>query len=89
MAAPQMGAPGPVAAGSQAQGQSTTDTAIVSDLDASRKAYLTLQARAAINGVSLYELAGGKFLLCKFGLSRELDSLHAVAKLLAALGVRT
>lgn len=68
--------------------ENTTNTSIVSDLDAGRKSFLTLQAKAAVSGASLYELAGGSFLLCKYGLSRELDSLHAVGKLLQQMGVR-
>ena len=84
MRPPNVGAPGPVTAG-QAQDVTTADPAIVADLDEARKFFTTLAAKAAINGASLYELAGGKYLLCKYGLSRELDSLHAVAKLLAQM----
>lgn len=62
------------------------DAPIVHDLDASRKAYTTLQAKAAVARCSLYELAGGGFLLCRGSLSRELPDLHAVSKLLRQIG---
>jgi hypothetical protein len=78
----------PPARGANAEDAGTQNSAIVADLDDGRKELLTLQARAAINGASLYELANGKYLLCKYGLSRELDSLHAAAKLMQQMGCR-
>lgn len=66
--------------------EDTTNTHILADLDAGRKAYVTMQATAATAGCALYELSTGKFLLTRWGLSRELPDLRAVGALLAQLG---
>ena len=45
--------------GQVSKGNIKTDTSIVADLDADRKVFATLQARYAIAGFSLLELADG------------------------------
>jgi hypothetical protein len=51
-----------------------------------RKALADLKGRAALAGCELNELASGGYLLCRWGLSRELPSLGAVAALLRTMG---
>lgn len=50
------------------------------------KAFATMTARAALCGCSLHELSGGGYLLCRWGMSRELPCLRAVGDLLRRLG---
>ena len=64
------------------------NAAIVSDLDASRKGFLTLQARAALAGIGLHELASGAFFVARWNLAREVPNLSAAADLLKRMGVR-
>ena len=66
-------------------GQTTTADPIVADLDAKRKAFLTLQAQAAIAGCELTRTKDGAFVLSRWNLSRELRDLDAVAELLARI----
>ena len=61
-----------------------TDALIVTDLDAGRKAFLTLQASAALAGCGLHELASGAYLLTRWGMAKECD-LRAAAALLARM----
>ena len=77
----------PPARGANAEDQ-RTDAAIVTGGDAERKAFATMQAQAARAGCGLHELASGAFLLTRWGLSRELPDMRAVAGLLAQMGVR-
>lgn len=53
------------------------------------KAFATLAAAAALGGSTLYRLDDGRFLLARWGLSRELDTLDDVANFLRAMGIRT
>jgi hypothetical protein len=65
------------------------------DLDATdaelvlHKNIATLKAKAALAGCSLHELSGGGFLLCRWGLSRELPDLRAVNALMEQIGARS
>ena len=76
------------------KGQSTTDASSITHsggtcLDktaAERKELETTQAKAAMASCGLHELASGGFLLTRWGLSRELPDLRAVAALLAQIG---
>lgn len=72
---PTVGAVGPLE-------QTTTNAPIVYDLDASRKAYVTLQARAALAGFQLHELAGGELLLTRWGLAKSCPDLYSVGRFL-------
>ena len=53
--------------------------------DAQRKAEASMAARAAMNGCSMYGLAGGGYLLCRWGLSRACPDLRSVGALLDRL----
>lgn len=86
MAAPNVEAPSPIAAG-QAQEQTTQNPGIVSAFDPHAKSLAHATARAALGGFTLHELAGGGYLLGR-GMTRELPSLHAVHLMLASMGVR-
>jgi len=79
-------APGVMAEGFKEQGiANTTDCAQV---DADRKHFAKLAAHAAMAGCTLHELSGGGFLLCRWGLAKELHDMRAVAALLGRMGVR-
>lgn len=54
--------------------------------DAQRKAFVNLQAKAALIGAELYALSTGGFLLLRWSMSRELDSLAEVEALLSKMG---
>ncbi len=45
-----------------------------------------LQARAALRGCELHKLADGRYLMCRWGLTRELADAEAVAAMLAQMG---
>lgn len=66
--------------------QGNTDTAIVADLDAERKAFTTLQARYAMAGFSLIELSGGSLLASRWNLTRPLPDAHAALLFLRRIG---
>lgn len=51
-----------------------------------RKAFATMTAQAARLGCSLHELAGGGYLLCRWGMAKELPCLRAVGDLLRRIG---
>lgn len=50
--------------------------------------FFALAAHAAIAGYGLHELAGGGYLLCKWGMARELPDLRAVVALMRQIGIR-
>lgn len=54
---------------------------------AARKSFLTLQARAALAGYALHELADG-YLFCERDRARPLPDLRAVASVLLQIGGR-
>ena len=45
-----------------------------------------MAARAAMNSCSMYGLAGGGYLLCRWGLSRACPDLRSVGALLDQIG---
>lgn len=53
-----------------------------------RKAFTTMQARAALCGCSLNELADGAFLVSRWNYSKSVPCLRAVADLLSQIGGR-
>ncbi len=55
---------------------------------ASRKALASMQARAALAGCTLHELAGGGYLLCRWNLSAFAPCLRCVGDLLRRIGGR-
>lgn len=64
------------------------DTAIVVDLDADRKQFLTLQANYALAGFELYELGDGSLLATRWGLAKPLPDLRAAREWLLLVGGR-
>jgi hypothetical protein len=50
------------------------------------KRFRKLQTEAALAGCGLLELAGGGFLLSRWGLTRELRSIDEVQQMLAQIG---
>lgn len=54
--------------------------------DDDRKAVTTLTAQAARACCTLHELAGGDYLLCRWGMAKELPCLRAVGDLLRRIG---
>lgn len=78
MTPPRECAPEPVAGVRGAEGKEQQAVEIVpSDADEG-KAASTLRAELALQGHQLHRLAGGGWLVSRWGLSRELPSLHAV-----------
>lgn len=53
-----------------------------------RKAFITMQARAALYGCTLHELADGGFLVGKWNYSKAVPCLRAVGDLLRQIGGR-
>ena len=66
--------------------QSETDSLDSAAATADGKAFATMKARAAQAGCVLHELAGGGYLLCRWGLTKELSCLRAVGDLLRRIG---
>lgn len=62
------------------------DTVIVAELDAERKAFTSLQARYAMAGFSLIELADGSLLASRWNLTRPLPDAHAASQFLRRIG---
>jgi hypothetical protein len=77
-----------VAAAQGTKDHENTSTPIVADLDGDRKAFLTLQARAAMLGFELLELGCSTYLLARWGMSREMSGLHTVSEALRQIGGR-
>ena len=72
--------------GQVSKGNIKTDTSIVADLDADRKVFATLQARYAIAGFSLFELADGSLFASRCNLCRALPDAHAATRFLRQIG---
>jgi len=85
--APNTKTPEAVDAAPGAETQENQQLNCVTDLDCARKNFLTLQARAAMAGYALHELANG-YLLCRWDRARQLPDLLAVAAVLLQMGVR-
>jgi len=69
------------------EGNEKTDSSDFASNDGHGKARATMTARAALAGCTLHELSGGGFLLCRWGMAKELPDLRAVAALLGRMGV--
>ena len=69
------------------KGQETEDPQDCAQHSPNRKRFTTLAAQAAIAGCTLHHLAGGAYLLCRWGMAKEVPDLPAVAALLAGMGV--
>ena len=67
-------------------GQGTANNRDCAQADADRKYFATLAARAAMTGCTLHVLACGGFLLCRWGMAKELPDLRAVAAMLGRMG---
>lgn len=65
----------------------TTNTTIVSDLDALRKSIATLTAHLALKGFSLHELADGSYLVARWDRTLHCPDLHAVRAFCHRVGV--
>lgn len=52
------------------------------------KRYATLQAAAALQGMQLHRLEGGRLLVTRWGLARELADVDEAARWLRTMGVR-
>lgn len=66
--------------------QESADSGDCANDGANRKALASMTARAALCGCTLHELSGGGYLLCRWGMSRELPCLRAVGDLLRRIG---
>jgi hypothetical protein len=64
----------------------STSTTAADEGDASAKAVATLRAALALRGHELYALAGGGWLVSRWGMSRELPDLAAVHRFAKAVG---
>lgn len=84
------GAPAAVAAAGQAQEDSQRRDSAEPQASAptAEKTWARLRAEAALAGCTLHELAGGGFLLTRWGWAKELPDLAAVGAALRAMGVR-
>ncbi len=67
-------------------GQATENTQEFASTDALEEATARMKARAAQCGCSLHEMAGGGFLLCRWGHCKEVPCLRAVGALLRRIG---
>jgi len=76
-----------VSSGAGFRGQNEIDSRDCAQTDAERKPFAQLAAHAALAGYTLHEIASGEFLLCRWGMAKELPDLHAVAALLGRMGV--
>lgn len=66
--------------------QGKSDAHDSADFDPQCKSRATVAAEAARAGCTLHELAGGGFLLARWGLTRELPTLREVGDLLRRIG---
>lgn len=79
----------PAAATAEAPTPSPHTPCSTGDSKYARKRFATLAAAAALNGSTLYRLEDGRYLLTRWGLSRELATIDDVARFMAAMGIRT
>jgi hypothetical protein len=85
MTGPQERTPGEVGTGQALKG--TDNSAILTDIDAERKADACRVALAALAGIALHKLADGRWLATRWNLTRELDA-DEVDSWLARVGVK-
>jgi hypothetical protein len=74
------------AGGPALQGNHENETGDCAASDDDRKAVITMMAHAAQAGCTLHELASGGYLLCRWGMAKELPCLRAVGDLLRRIG---
>lgn len=86
MSAPEKNEALTVAAVQGFGGQATDNTQEFASGDALQEAVTRMKARAAQCGCSLHEMAGGGFLLCRWGHCKEVPCLRAVGALLRRIG---
>ena len=67
---------------------SSTTTNGCTIVDADRKEFETMRAKAALARCALHQLSSGGYLICMGGLAREVPDLRQVAAVLAQMGVR-
>jgi hypothetical protein len=80
---------GPAAENDRAPRETTTESPDCARGDARRKVVEDMRARLALaGGHVLHELPDGSFLVCKWGMSRALPDLRAVAAFLRQIGGR-
>jgi hypothetical protein len=74
------------AGGPALQGNHENELGNCAGSDGDRKAVITMMAHAAQAGCTLHELASGSYLLCRWGMAKELPCLRAVGALLRRIG---
>lgn len=62
------------------------NSAICAAFDAARKEFATLRAEAARAGCTLHALADDGYLLCRWGMAKELPCLRSVGDVLRRIG---
>lgn len=55
---------------------------------APEKRLSTLRAKAALHGIAVHQLADGGFIVCRWGMSKDVPDLDALARFLFTMGVR-
>ena len=55
---------------------------------APEKRLATLRALAALHGIVVHTLADGGYLVCRWGMSKDVPDLEALSKFLFTMGVR-
>ena len=68
------------------KGQDKADTKIFADIDAGRKSFVLLQARYAMAGFALLELADGTLLAARWNCCKPLADLYAATRFLRQIG---
>jgi hypothetical protein len=63
------------------------DTVIVGQTPADRKTVATLKAQFALRGHAVHEMAGGGFIICRWGLVRACRDLEALQAFARKMGV--
>ncbi len=67
---------------------SEVDTVIVAPTTPDGKRLATLRAKAALQGISVHQLADGGFLVCRWNMTKDVPDLDALARFLFTMGVR-
>lgn len=75
-------------AAATAEAPTTTHTPSGTDSKYRAKRFATLQAAAALQGMQLHRLEGGRLLITRWGLARELADVDEAARWLRSLGVQ-
>lgn len=67
---------------------SEVDTVIVAPTTPDGKRLATLRAKAALHGIVIHQLADGGFLVCRWGMAKDVPDLDALSRFLHTMGVR-